>query len=449
MQTATRAPDQRSAAPTTVPAASVAAFRIGFGLLISIAAIRFLANGWVQTLYAEPAHHLRYRSFEWVPIGPAWFLSIELVIIAASGVCIALGYRHRLATGVFLALFIHTELIDAALYLNHYWFLTSTGALLLMLPVHHHWSLDARSGRVIASDRVDRRALWILRVQVGVVYTYAGLAKLNSDWLVRAEPLQLWFADRADVPVLGPFLAIPATAWLASWAAAALDLFAVAFLSNRRTRAVGYTILVCFHVVTGLLFQIGVFPLVMLVAATLFFEPDWPTGIRRRATSVADPPLQSGVGAPGLRPTVALCLLAFAALQVVLPLRHFVIDSNVRWSEEGYLLAWRVMLTEKAGHLEFEIHDPDTGDTWTVGPDAVLTDWQAAAAATRPDLIKATADLLGAELEANGLEPLEIRAHAWVSMNGRPAARLIDPRIDLLAHDRGALPRGWILPMPE
>ena len=132
-----------------------------------------------------------------------------------------------------------------------------------------------------------------------------------------------------------------------------------------------------------------------------------------------------------------------------MPLRHFTIDSNVRWSEEGYLLAWRVMLTEKAGHLEFEIHDPNTGDTWIVGPDAVLTDWQAAAAATRPDLIKATADLLAADVTAGGADPVEIRAHAWVSMNGRPAARLIDPRIDLHAHDRGALPDDWILPMPE
>jgi hypothetical protein len=45
-------------------------------------------------------------------------------------------------------------------------------------------------------------------------------------------------------------------------------------------------------------------------------------------------------------------LVAFAAVQAVLPLRHLAYPGGVRWTEEGYELSWRVMLTEKAGHVE-------------------------------------------------------------------------------------------------
>lgn len=451
MQTATPAAElSRPAVPAarTASGASVAAFRIAFGLLVFLSSIRFLLNGWINTLYLDPSHHLTYRWFGWVAPGPPWLLHVELVALALSGLCIAAGLRHRISCVVFLVLFGHTELIDASLYLNHYWFLTLTGVLLLLLPVNHQWSWDARSGRVDRSDQVPLAVVWILRAHVGSVYAFAGLAKINADWLLRAEPLRLWFADRADTPMIGPLLAIPAVAWMASWSAAALDLSAAALLSHTSTRRFAYAALVIFHTVTGLLFQIGVFPLVMVMAGTIFFRPTWPLELRSRFTTVPPPAFRASAVRPPIRPVARVAIAALAVMQIVLPLRHYAIDSNVRWSEEGYLLAWRVMLTEKAGHLEFEVTDAATNQRWTVAPTHVLTDWQASAAATRPDLIKATADLLERELEAGGSGPVEIRAHAWISMNGREAVRLLDPTINLVAYDRGAMPTGWILPAP-
>ena len=46
-----------------------------------------------------------------------------------------------------------------------------------------------------------------------------------------------------------------------------------------------YAAVVIFHVATGLLFPIGVFPLVMIVLTTVFFAHDWP----RRAPAVLPP----------------------------------------------------------------------------------------------------------------------------------------------------------------
>ncbi len=443
----------RGAASRSVPADSVAAFRIGFGLLAAIGSIRFLARGWVDALYLEPAHHLTYAGLGWVQPWPSPWMHLHVILLAVLGLCVAVGYRTRLSAGLFLVGFAWTEAIDAALYLNHYWFMTLAAALLVLLPVGHHWSVDAATGRVPARPLVPMGVVGVLRAQLAVVYLFAGLAKLNGDWLLRAQPLGLWLADRADVPLIGPTLGQPAVAAIASWSAAAFDLSIVGWLLWRRSRPIAWTAVVVFHLVTGALFAIGLFPLVMIVGTLIFFEPDWPRrlltsvvargrsgGGRRRSNGWVDDRSISTVSAP-----VVGALVALAAVQLILPLRHYAIDGNVRWTEEGYYLAWRVMLTDKAGYATYEITDPTTGEWWLATPDLVLTDWQANAAAIRPDLIHATAHLLADHYVDEGRPMVEVRADAWVSMNGGPRQRIVDPAVDLAAHDRGQVPDGWIL----
>lgn len=545
-----------------VAADSLAVFRIGFGLLVAFSSLRFLAKGWVDTLYLAPENHLTYRWFGWVAPLPAPWMHLHMVALAALGICIALGYRHRLATALFIVGFAYTELIEASLYLNHYWFITLAAVLLLLLPAHHHWSLDAAAGRAArthhslahisgwaahrrllnsasredtsrdgeasrtahhrplrsGAGRAARQAespavqawvVWALRAQVGIVYVFAGIAKLNGDWLLHAQPLRLWLTDRTHLPVIGPFLDESLVAYAASWGSAAFDCTIVAWLLWRRSRPWAYAVLVVFHIATWLLFpKIGVFPWVMIFCALVFFPPDWPRQLAKRVrawlngTAAEEPepmlsaPVQSDIangkifgepaqkqivgaasdientaggktssasrtamGSPCIqrramypngktssasRPAIVL-LAIFAAVQVFLPLRHYLEPGNVRWNEQGYYLAWRVMLTEKAGHLEYEVTDPATGRNWLAYPELVLTDWQAAHAATRPDLIHATALLIADHYQQQGIPDAEVRATSWVSMNGRQAKQFIDPAINLAAHPRGEIPPGWIL----
>src|SRR6185369_4772318 len=136
---------------------------------------------------------------------------------------------------------------------------------------------------------VPAYCVYLLRFQLGVVYFFAGIAKLNGDWLLRAQPLRIWLAARADLPILGGFLAEPWVAWTASWAGAFFDLTIVGFLLLPRTRRAAFVAVVVFHVATGLLFPIGMFPWIMVAAATVFFAPDWPTrfGLQRTRNTAA------------------------------------------------------------------------------------------------------------------------------------------------------------------
>ena len=423
-----------------VDAGAVVVFRGAIGVLVAFSAARFLAKGWVDALYLAPAHHLTYPWFTWVRPLPAPLMHAAVAAMVPLGLAIAAGWRTRAVAGVTLVLFTYCELVDAALYLNHYWFVTLVLALLTVIPT--------------SSPTVPRLVVWVIRFQVGLVYVMAGVAKLNRDWLVHGEPMGMWLAGRTGTPVVGWLFDEPWAGHAASWMGAAFDLTIVGWLLWRRSRLVAWLAVVVFHVLTWRLFAIGVFPWVMIAATTVFFDPSWPGRLRARITGgdrrLAHPSAgahrSSGRrdgGPPALR-WIAVAVL-WAALQVAVPLRHLAYAGDVRWTEEGYYGSFRVMLTEKAGLLQFTVTDPATGERWTVDPTSVLTEWQARQAAVRPDLALAAAHLVANDFAGRGHPGAEVRADSWVSFNGRRRQRMIDPTVDLAALGRRAGAADYVL----
>ncbi len=401
------------------------------GALGALSAARFLAKGWVETLYLAPEHHLTYPWVPWVrPLpGPAMYAVVAAMI--PLGLAVAAGRRTRLAAGLFVAAFTFCELIDASLYLNHYWFVTLTFALLAVLPT---------SGR----STIPVLVVWILRFQVGIVYVMAGLAKLNHDWLVDGQPMTTWLASRTALPVFGGLLDEPSVGLVASWLGAAFDLTIVGSLLWRRSRAFAYVALVVFHVLTWRLFAIGVFPWVMIAATTIFFPPDWPRTLRGSRPN--QPMGVLGTVPSPKHPSVAVAAaVVWMALMMAIPLRHLAYAGDVRWTEEGYYGSFRVMLTEKAGLLRFTVTDPATGETWAVDPATVLTDWQARQAAIRPELALAAAHLVAEDFAGRGHDGVTVQADSWVSFNGRQRQRMIDPQVDLASLSRRARTSTYVL----
>mgnify|MGYP001799249476 CR=1 FL=1 len=66
------------------------------------------------------------------------------------------------------------------------------------------------------------------------------MAKLNSDWLLRAEPMKTWLPAKSHLPLIGPYLYDEWVAYLFSWFGAGYDLFIVFFLMNCKTRPIAY-----------------------------------------------------------------------------------------------------------------------------------------------------------------------------------------------------------------
>jgi hypothetical protein len=285
--------------------------------------------------------------------------------------------------------------------------------------------------------------LYLVRFQVGLVYFFAGLAKLNADWLLHAQPLSIWFAARTDTPIIGSLLAQPWVAFAASWFAFAYDTTIVAFLLARRTRPFAYAVLLVFHALTFVFFDIGMFPLIMTVSALVFFPPEWP----RRFLGSA--PALSTELFPVPRRAVCVAVIAFCVVQVLLPLRHFVYPGEVLWNEQGMRFAWKVMVREKNGSVTFHVRDPASNRAWQVTGSKYLTWRQQNEMSSQPDLILQVAHRIADDFRSRGMNDVEVRAEAWVSLNGRAPALLIDPKVNLARVEDGLAPASWVLPLPE
>jgi hypothetical protein len=340
--------------------------------------------------------------------------------------------------------------------------------------------------------------LWLLRFQVGVPYFFAGLAKLNYDWLVRNEPLGMWLADMTDFPVVGRSFTEPAVVRSMAYASTALDLFVPFLLLHRRTRTLAFGAALGFHLLNTRLFDIGMFPWMMIVATTVFFEPDWPRRMlramrsgpaRTRVVIAVGAAIGLGIGAflpPTFVPFQALggafgvavfvfhvldrgterhvqrsigrpvAKAAFAALvvwcgvQVTVPLRHFFIPGDVHWTEEGQRFSWHMLLDSKRADISFRVTDPVTDRSWTETLDRRHLTPHQRRKLRSPDLILTFAHRLDERYREAGYGDVEVRAIARVSLNGRPPQRMIDPRVDLSEIARPYLPPAdWIVPLRE
>jgi vitamin K-dependent gamma-carboxylase len=417
---------------TRVDAASLVLLRVFVGLLLFVSTVRFVARGWVDELLLAPSFHFHYWGFAWVA-EPSPFAAYALFAgLCVASLMLAAGLCVRLSAGLSLLAFTYVELIDVTYYLNHYYFLSCLLALFVLLPPQPE-----------ADGRVSWIQLTLTRTQVALVYVYAGLAKLGSDWLLHAQPLKIWLSRHADLPIVGPWMDEPWLAHLASWAGAGFDLLVVPALLWRPTRPYAYAAVVGFHVITGLLFPIGMFPWFMIACATILLAPDWP----RRFISPG-----SRLDRPRSRNHAALVGAAavLLAIQLALPWRSLCYPGSVLWHEQGFRFSYRVMLVEKAGFVEFHVHDRTSGRRWTVDPRTELTALQIKMMSTQPDLIAQYARHVRARIEREQPESLvEVRVDAFVSLNGRPHHRLIDPAVDLAATRPGLAAQPWILPAPE
>lgn len=419
-----------------VDAASLIAFRFILGSLLVIAVVRQWAKGAIYDQFVVPKHFFPYDGLSFITPLRGDGMYYVYVALALAGVFLALGIQRRVAAATACVLFTYCHFCDKTNYLNHYYLVSLLLGLTAALPLEN--------GRAT----VPRWMLWLIRFQIGLVYFYGGVGKLESDWLVRAMPLQIWLAGNGDFPVLGPVLRIRETAWIMSWLGATFDLSAPFLLSLRKTRIYAYAVVITFHVITSRLFQIGMFPWVMIAITLVFFEPSWP----RRWFGGWLNRLERRLATRGPLPATPRWALpvaaAWAIFQFLYPLRGHLYPGNILWTEDAYRFSWRVMLIEKAGSADFTVTDPASGAHWEIRVRDWLTPLQVKMMSTQPDMIRAFAWMIADDAEAHGQPRPRVTADVFVSLNGRPPARLVDPNVDLAAEPIRLGGTPWVLPLP-
>ncbi len=422
-------------------AAALAVFRMAFGALVTVSAVRFLVYGWIETLFNTRVQ-LHYWGFEWVPWPGLNGVYALFVAVTVLGALVAVGLFYRVAIVLLFVCFAWLQLLDVSTYLNHYYLVVLLALLLCFLPLHRYWSVDVLRRPLIRSETLPFWCTALLRFQVGTVYFFAGLAKLQGDWLLHGSALHLWLSARTSLPVIGPLLELPSAALFMAWAGFLFDTTVPFWLLWRRTRPFAYVAVIVFHTATRLLFPIGMFPFIMTLSALVFFDSSWPRRWLRQAV-----PVTAGEVAP-LRRGALVAIAVYCLVQLVLPLRAHFYGGDVSWHEQGMRFSWRVMTREKNGAVTYVVRN-DAGREWHVSPREYLTRVQERELAVQPDLILQLAHRIGAEWNARGDGPVRVYADSLVSLNGRRAAPLIDREVDLMTVRDTFAPKAWILPLRE
>lgn len=439
---------------TDTKAAPLAVFRILFGLLMVISLIRFWYNGWIEKLYLLPHFHFHYLGFSWVTVPGKWTYLL-FAVCGLFALLIMVGLKYRIAVIGFFLSFTYIELMDKTTYLNHYYLVSLLAFLLIFLPAHRHFSVDAYRDKSINREYIPKWQIDALKLMTAIVYIYAGLAKLNYDWLVEALPLSIWLRDKTAIPIIGTLMDESWLHYLFSWGGAVYDMSIVFFLLWSRTRIMAFIAVLCFHLMTKLLFPIGMFPYIMIIATLVFFSSAFHSRLLNFIAGLMKLPYTDFCNGLTYKPTqlykkVTLGILSiFFMIQLLFPLRSYLYTGNSFWTEQGYRFSWRVMLMEKTGYANFKVVDSVSGKRFYVQNEDFLSAFQQKQMSTQPDFIIEYAHYLGDHFKSQGHENLQIFVESYASLNGRRSQAYIDPEVDLLSIENSLKPKSFILPLNE
>ncbi|WP_166831202.1 HTTM domain-containing protein [Thalassoroseus pseudoceratinae] len=437
-------------------------YRISFGVIMTWFAVKYIVLQIVDYQYILPAFHFTYYGFDWIKPWPVKIdfdgfilhgMHIHFYVLALLSILITIGLRYRLAAFLYALAFTYVFLIDKTYYQNHYYLVTILSLLLPLLPANQAFSCDALLHREIRSPQTAVWTLWLMRFVIALPYVFGGISKLNGDWL-RGQPMRYALANKADTPFVGgPWFTEEWFVQCFVWGGLIFDLAIVPALLWKPTRKIAFITAIGFHLTNALVWPIGIFPWLMMLATTVFFEPDWPRRLwamfrlqRYRPMTL----LPTNVPPRWQQRMLISFLGAFVLFHVLMPFRHYVLPGNPSWNEYAHHFSWHMLVRGKISALRIYVTDPQTGITQCANPAHHGMNGKQYAVATRdPRMIHQMCQHIHNDLLARGYGDLEVRVLALVSLNGRRPQMMVDPSVNLAAEPRTWRFSEWILPLTE
>jgi vitamin K-dependent gamma-carboxylase-like protein len=436
--------------------APLAVLRMAFGTIMLISTIRFIAKGWIYDFYIAPKFYFPFYGFEWIKPLPAIAMYMVFAAMAIASLFILIGFLYRIAITTFFTCFVYVELIDKTYYLNHYYFVSIITFLLLLVPANRYFSIDVIRKPSLKVTRVPAWTINIFKWQLCFVYFCAGISKLNYDWMVNAMPLRMWLPANGNLPIIGGLLTQTWIAFLFSWFGALFDLSIGFLLLYKPTRKIAYLLVIIFHVFTGWLFKIGMFPYIMIFVTVIFFSAEvhlkliaFLRNLFNKNSSGEKEDQSTLVYTPVKKKILYGLLIPYILLQVLLPFRYLLYPGKLFWTEEGYRFSWRVMLMEKDGIGFFYVKDGKTGRKGEVINAQFLTPLQEKMMSTQPDMILQYAHYLHDFYRDKGMNDPIVTVESYVTLNGSGSRLYIDSTVDLSKQQDNFLPKKWILPFKD
>ena len=181
----------------------------------------------IQQWWIEPPFLFKYAGFSWVHPWSGNGLYVHWILLGLFALFVAVGFLYRISAALFFLSHTYFFLLDQGRYVNHTYLISLFSFLLIFVPAHRAFSVDALFRPRLRSRAAPAWSLWLLRTQMGVVYFFAGVAKIAPDWL-HGEPLRTWLKQQGS-------LHEEWAVYAASYGSLFVDLLIVPFLLWRRT----------------------------------------------------------------------------------------------------------------------------------------------------------------------------------------------------------------------
>jgi len=300
--------------------------------------------------------------------------------------------------------------------------------------------------------RVPRWHMYAMRLMFTIPYLYGAIAKMNHDWLFRAQPVKMWFEHR------GGLYSHPLFPWFICWSGMFFDLLIGPMLWWPKTRyLLAFPGSLIFNTSNKIMFNIGIFPMMMTASMTLFLEPHHPAQLvgfilRRQVYGVPGKSKGDAEGEKALRSPhpkgrskklgqltakqwwSVIFFTSFVFFHALNPLRHFVLyPSNPSWTEEGHFSAWHMKLRTKRGSVMMLVEELSGHKTYLLPQDDPFVNHsQRSKINGRPHAFLLYVNRIKMAYEA-ALRPLKsIKALSCYSLNGRPHHELYMKEANLL-----------------
>lgn len=435
-----------------VDGASLATFRIMFGVIVMYHYVTFYFKGKLQAIYLDSIQNIPYPAFSFLTSPPDFYLIALVVISFVLSLFFALGLFFRYVGFLLFIIESYFFLLEQSYYLNHIYFVSILALLLTVTPAHKLWSLDAhrnrKNHRWEENDFVPQWSIVLLAIQMEIVLVYAGLVKLTPEFF-EGHSLRIWFSNT------WPFH----YEWVvrfATYAATSLHILGAPLLLWRKTRTYAFAAYTSFHLTNHLMFGgIGIFPIMTLAATTIFFSKSWPRKalkflnrllcLLKIKLKLIGKTVLTAQGRDDYRTpprftsnVLIIFLFIWISVQALVPLRHFLYDDNVHWTRNGYFFSWQMMLVSKRidrKHSGYYICADDNlkrTACWKANYKDYLSKRQHRKSYTYPNIAMQYAHIIEKELKAKyGYNDVRVYAVIKRSISGRPFQNSWDPDLDL------------------
>lgn len=411
--------------------AGLAIFRVFFGFLLFCEAFGALATGWVYKVFVKTHLTIPFLGFDWLaemihgPVAYLWY-----GIMALLGIGVMLGYRYKLSLSLYGVMWWAVYLSQKEHYNNHYYLMVVLCFLIVLLPAHRDFSLDSQRKPSIKSQYCPNWCYFVLIALLAIVYFFASINKIYPDWL-EAIPIRSWFHAKRNYWLIGPLLVKDWMHWAVSYGGILFDGLIVWALLWKRTRWFAFGINLFFHLFNSWVFQIGIFPYLMIAITVLFFPPERVRNTVNRWFRKKSVPPSAPVPTYPANPWITGALLVFLLLNFGFPLRHHLIEGDVFNTEEGHRMSWRMMLRSKGGTLRFKVKNNVANTVEFTQMDTLLSRSQKRTVATHPDAAYWFIQKLKEHYTERGWTDFSIYAISDVRVNRRERFSQYDENRDL------------------